>query len=88
MYKRQLLGHNHKVFQKSIKKFISKKISNIAAPNINAEIFAKNIKKVVICSGKVFYNLYEEREKRKLDDVKLLRLEQIYPFPSSSLKEI
>ena len=54
----------------------------------NTKIKDKNIKKVVICSGKVFYNLYEEREKRKLDDVKLLRLEQIYPFPSRTLKEI
>ena len=50
-----LLGHNHKVFQKSIKKFISKKISNIAAPNINAEIFAKNIKKVVPNSEKIIF---------------------------------
>ena len=47
----------------------------------------KNIKKVVICSGKVFYNLYEEREKRKLENVKILRLEQIYPFPHRTLKE-
>lgn len=54
----------------------------------NTKIKDKNIKKVVICSGKVFYNLYEEREKRKLNDVKLLRLEQIYPFPSRTLKEI
>ena len=47
----------------------------------------KNIKKVVICSGKVFYNLYEEREKRKLENIKILRLEQIYPFPHRTLKE-
>ena len=50
-----LLGHNHKVFQKSITKFISKKISNIAAPNINAEIFAKNIKRVVPNSEKIIF---------------------------------
>ena len=50
-----LLGHNHKVFQKSIAKFISKKISNIAAPNINAKIFAKNIKKVVTNSEKIIF---------------------------------
>ena len=36
---------------------------------------------------KVFYNLYEEREKRKLENVKILRLEQIYPFPHRTLKE-
>ena len=57
----------------------------IKDPNINLK--DKNIKKVVICSGKVFYNLYEEREKRKLENVKILRLEQIYPFPHRTLKE-
>ena len=57
----------------------------IKDPNINLK--DKNIKKVVICSGKVFYNLYEEREKRKLENIKILRLEQIYPFPHRTLKE-
>ena len=44
------------------------------------------IKRVVICSGKVFYHLLEEREKRNLDNIKLLRIEQIYPFPTRTLK--
>ena len=57
----------------------------IKDPDLNLK--DKNIKKVVICSGKVFYNLYEERERRKLDNVKILRLEQIYPFPHRTLKE-
>jgi 2-oxoglutarate dehydrogenase E1 component len=57
----------------------------IKDPNINLK--DKNIKKIVICSGKVFYNLYEEREKRKLENIKILRLEQIYPFPHRTLKE-
>jgi 2-oxoglutarate dehydrogenase E1 component len=53
----------------------------------NLDLDDKNIKKVVISSGKVFYNLFEEREVRKLKNVKLLRLEQIYPFPVRTLKE-
>ncbi|MEY4984092.1 MAG: 2-oxoglutarate dehydrogenase component [Pseudomonadota bacterium] len=43
------------------------------------------IKRVVICSGKVYYDLLAERDKRGLDDVYLLRLEQFYPFPAMSL---
>ena len=39
------------------------------------------IRRVVMCSGKVYYDLLEEREKRGIDDVYLLRVEQIYPFP-------
>jgi len=43
------------------------------------------IRRVVICSGKVYYDLYDEREKRGLDDVYLLRIEQLYPFPTKAL---
>jgi 2-oxoglutarate dehydrogenase E1 component len=43
------------------------------------------ISRVVICSGKVYYDLYEEREKRGIDDIYLLRIEQLYPFPTKAL---
>ncbi len=43
------------------------------------------IRRVVICSGKVYYDLLAERDKRGADDVYLLRLEQFYPFPALSL---
>ena len=39
------------------------------------------IRRVVLCSGKVYYDLFEEREKRGLDDIYLLRVEQLFPFP-------
>jgi len=45
----------------------------------------EKIKRVVICSGKVYYDLLEEREKRGIEDIYLLRLEQFYPFPAKSL---
>ncbi len=44
-----------------------------------------NIRRVVLCSGKVYYDLYEEREKRGIDDVYILRIEQLYPFPTKAL---
>ena len=43
------------------------------------------IKRVVLCSGKVYYDLLEEREARGIDDIYLLRVEQFYPFPAHSL---
>jgi len=43
------------------------------------------IRRVVLCSGKVYYDLYEEREKRGLNDVYLLRVEQLYPFAARAL---
>ncbi|WP_127113702.1 2-oxoglutarate dehydrogenase E1 component [Shimia sediminis] len=43
------------------------------------------IKRVVMCSGKVYYDLLEERDNRGIDDVYLMRIEQFYPFPAHSL---
>ncbi len=43
------------------------------------------IRRVVLCTGKVYYDLYEEREKRGIDDVYIMRVEQIYPFPLKGL---
>jgi 2-oxoglutarate dehydrogenase E1 component len=43
------------------------------------------IRRVVLCSGKVYFDLYEEREKRGVDDIYLLRVEQLYPFPMKAL---
>ncbi|HEV3162311.1 MAG TPA: 2-oxoglutarate dehydrogenase E1 component [Xanthobacteraceae bacterium] len=43
------------------------------------------IRRVVLCSGKVYFDLYEEREKRGIDDVYILRVEQLYPVPLKAL---
>jgi 2-oxoglutarate dehydrogenase E1 component len=45
----------------------------------------KDIRRVVLCSGKVYYDLLDAREKKQIDDVYLLRLEQFYPWPMKSM---
>jgi 2-oxoglutarate dehydrogenase E1 component len=45
----------------------------------------RDVRRVVLCSGKVYYDLLEERAKRGIKDVCFLRLEQLYPFPSKAL---
>lgn len=47
----------------------------------------KDIKRVVLCTGKVYYDLYQAREDKGIKDVVILRLEQLYPFPKEALAE-
>ncbi|HEX6978765.1 MAG TPA: 2-oxoglutarate dehydrogenase E1 component [Alphaproteobacteria bacterium] len=43
------------------------------------------VKRVIICTGKVYYDLFEERNKREMKDTVILRVEQLYPFPHKAL---
>jgi 2-oxoglutarate dehydrogenase E1 component len=52
----------------------------------NAGIDAKAVRKIVICSGKVYYDLTGARRERELTDVAILRVEQLYPFPHKALE--
>lgn len=51
-------------------------------------IDAQAVKRLVLCSGKVFYDLRAARRERDIDDVAIIRIEQLYPFPESDLGEI
>jgi 2-oxoglutarate dehydrogenase E1 component len=46
---------------------------------------AKKVKRVILCSGRVYYDLFEEAEKRALDNVAIVRVEQLYPFPREAV---
>jgi 2-oxoglutarate dehydrogenase E1 component len=54
----------------------------------DAAIEAKNCETVVLCSGKFYYDLLEEREKLNRKDIALIRLEQLYPFPTVQLNAV
>jgi len=52
-------------------------------PEQNAEVVkkAEKVKRVIACSGKVYYDLVKQREAKGADDVAIIRVEQLYPFP-------
>ena len=54
-------------------------------PETNTQIDAKKVKRIVLCSGKVYYDLTAAREEAKHNDVAIIRVEQLYPFPEKAL---
>jgi 2-oxoglutarate dehydrogenase E1 component len=48
----------------------------------------KKVKRVVLCSGKVYYDLLKERRDREQDEVAIIRIEQLYPFPAEEVADI
>jgi len=51
-------------------------------------IRVRDTRRLVLCSGKVYYDLLQERRKRELEDVAIVRLEQLYPFPEQELQNL
>jgi 2-oxoglutarate dehydrogenase E1 component len=56
-------------------------------PEAEGLVADDKVKRVVLCSGKVYYDLLAERTERGIKDVAIVRLEQLYPFPVRSLTE-
>jgi 2-oxoglutarate dehydrogenase E1 component len=46
------------------------------------------VRRVVMCSGKVYFDLLKERRERKIDDIALIRIEQLHPFPFNALSKL
>ena len=46
---------------------------------------AKKVRRIVLCSGKVYYDLFEQAQKQAIKDIALVRVEQLYPFPRAEL---
>ena len=51
------------------------------------ELDVNRVKRLVVCSGKVYYDLVKKREEKKLDDVAIVRVEQLYPFPHKAFAQ-
>ena len=54
----------------------------------DANVTAKNVKRLLLCTGKIYYDLLEEQEKNKRKDIAIVRLEQIYPLAEGQLSAV
>jgi len=55
-------------------------------PETNKLVSDAKVRKVILCSGKVYYDLVGARQEKEINDVAIIRLEQLYPFPKEELK--
>jgi 2-oxoglutarate dehydrogenase E1 component len=68
----------HDMSNGSVFKFVIPETDELVAPD--------QVKRIVLCTGKVYYDLLAERRERGIKNVAIVRLEQIYPFPAKNLK--
>ena len=54
-------------------------------PEVNESLDAKKINKIILCCGKVYYDLLQKRDEASITDVAIIRIEQLYPFPKQAL---
>ena len=59
-----------------------------AIPETDALAPSDQVRRVVLCTGKVYYDLLQERRAKTIDDIAIVRLEQMYPFPENTLEKI
>ncbi len=75
----------HKLSVSSLEDLQDGRFHNVI-PEVD-DIDPKNVKRLVVCSGRVYFDLLEARRVREIDDIAIIRLEQLYPFPQDEYAE-
>lgn len=67
--------------------FLSGRFQDVI-PEVDADIKADKVKRILFCTGKIYYELREERRKAGITDTAIIRVEQLYPFPDRDIQTI
>ena len=73
----------HKLATSSLEELANGEFQTIIGSHLNPA----KVERVILCSGKVYYHLLEERTARNIDNIALVRIEQLYPFPDTELTD-
>ncbi|MCB0393554.1 MAG: 2-oxoglutarate dehydrogenase subunit E1, partial [Bdellovibrionales bacterium] len=85
MSPKSLLRHPRVI--SDVSEFTDKKIG-FREVIVDSDVAAKDVKQILLCTGKVYYDLLEAREKNSVKDKAIVRLEQIYPFPDNEIRDL
>jgi len=77
----------HKLCQSSLSDFTTGSAFQRVIGEVDPLKDAKSVKRVVLCTGKVYYDLLQDRREKGIDDVAIIRVEQLYPWPKETIKE-
>lgn len=77
----------HKLAISDLSEFDAGTKFQLVLPEADKTIDPKAVTRVIFCTGKVYYDLFERRQELKREDVAIIRLEQIYPFPKLSIAD-
>lgn len=72
----------HKLATSSLEELANGEFQNLIQ---DTEVDKSKARRLILCSGKVYYHLYEARQEKGIDDIALVRIEQLYPFPDDDL---
>ncbi|KJS04039.1 MAG: 2-oxoglutarate dehydrogenase [Gammaproteobacteria bacterium BRH_c0] len=72
----------HKLATSTIEELAQGSFQTVLA---DTEMEPNKVKRVILCTGKVYYHLYEERQAREIDNIAIIRIEQLYPFDDAGL---
>lgn len=67
--------------------FLSGRFQDVI-PEVDPDIKAAGVKRILFCTGKIYYELREERRKAKITDTAIIRVEQLYPFPDREIQKL
>ncbi|MBI0534501.1 2-oxoglutarate dehydrogenase E1 component [Roseomonas sp. KE2513] len=78
----------HKLATSSLAEFGPGSRFQVVIPETDELVAPEKVRRVVICTGKVYYDLLQERRDKGVKDVAIIRMEQLYPFPRISLPKV
>jgi 2-oxoglutarate dehydrogenase E1 component len=76
----------HRLAVSAIDELVEGQFQNVIPDT--AKLNPTSVHKIILCSGKVYYDLYQAREEKNITDIAIIRIEQLYPFPEDELRSL